>query len=530
MNLNTIPLQMIDLENISIVADNRENITDASVGELRDSMRQHGLLQPILVQAAEEADVYYLVAGERRYRAAKLLNWETIQAKVLPSKLPSDELHGIRLVENLQREGLTPWEEAKQLAALQATRPTFRVEQVADWVGRSPSWVAQRLAINKLVPELREYLKERDWPLSHLPIIARLPVEYQPQALVLIQTKEAAPWRNSTQPLTLRELQEILNDFARNLKEAKWRKDDAKLLPAAGACSTCPKRSSAQALLFPEVAKSKEDFCLDRTCWEKKEAALVQVSVDKLAKKKAPAVIYATRYGWEPAPEVNQVIGNNDVIDVMDLQEVKEGTKGARPAVMVSGDELGKVMWVKERPKAETAPSRRQIDQETGKPKPPSNADRLKALEQKRKCRAVELWAERLEGMVPDFHDVVAIVSVFGTNGTHTYLHGSKGWPEVDASRNYSDNDRARILWETVQHVMHARCKRTGTLEQGEELWNEVIHQARELHHESVLEKCWAGAVMDVPLPVMLKKANVADPYADGSMPGTAKKKGKGAA
>ena len=131
----------------------RQDFDEAALEELASSIRRHGVLQPILVRKAGRH--YEIIAGERRWRAAKLAKLKEIPAIV--KDFDDSEATEIALIENIQREDLNPVEEA---LAYQRLINDFYLtqEQVAERVGKSREAVANRVRLLKLAPEVREML------------------------------------------------------------------------------------------------------------------------------------------------------------------------------------------------------------------------------------------------------------------------------------------------------------------------------------------------------------------------------------
>lgn len=124
----------------------RRHFSDEALAELAESIRTRGLLQPIVVCRADEG--YELLAGERRFRASQRAGLDRIPALVREG----DDRLEIALIENLQREDLTPLEEAEGLALL-IERHGYTHREVADLLGKSRPYVSNTLALNRL-PEL----------------------------------------------------------------------------------------------------------------------------------------------------------------------------------------------------------------------------------------------------------------------------------------------------------------------------------------------------------------------------------------
>jgi ParB/RepB/Spo0J family partition protein len=148
-------VEQVDMDRIRPApAQAREVVDDASLEELAESMERHGLLQAVLVRPAKGRELE-LIAGERRWRAARMLGWATIPARVL-HHVDDTTAAILGLVENVDREGLTAWEEAQGVAALRnrllaAGRPAGGTE-MARLCGWSEAKVSERLTIAEALP------------------------------------------------------------------------------------------------------------------------------------------------------------------------------------------------------------------------------------------------------------------------------------------------------------------------------------------------------------------------------------------
>ena len=146
----------------------RKEFDSESLSELADSIREHGVLQPLLVRrlpgASLEDESYQLVAGERRWRAARMAGLSEVP--VVVREMSEAEVLEFALIENLQREDLNPLEEA---GGYQELIDTFGLtqEEVARKVGRSRSAVANALRVLKLPQELHPYLRDGDLTAGH---------------------------------------------------------------------------------------------------------------------------------------------------------------------------------------------------------------------------------------------------------------------------------------------------------------------------------------------------------------------------
>ncbi len=120
----------------------RQHFDPERLQELADSLKAQGLLQPIVVRRQKSG--FELIVGERRWRAAQMAGFETIPALVRPAS--DEEVLGLALLENLQREDLNPLEEARAYQRLQ-TEFHLRQEDVARYVGKDRSSIANALRL-----------------------------------------------------------------------------------------------------------------------------------------------------------------------------------------------------------------------------------------------------------------------------------------------------------------------------------------------------------------------------------------------
>ena len=144
----------------------RKAISEEQLAELAESIRAEGLLQPIVVRRA--GDRYQLIAGERRWRAFQLLKLKTIPARVLEASDASSAT--LTLIENLQREGLNPIEEAYGYASLIRDFDLTQ-EQAAERVGKGRATVANSLRLLSLAPEIQGYLAKGLLSVGHAKVL-----------------------------------------------------------------------------------------------------------------------------------------------------------------------------------------------------------------------------------------------------------------------------------------------------------------------------------------------------------------------
>jgi ParB family chromosome partitioning protein len=159
----------------------RKYFDEENLWKLAESMRQEGLIQPIVVRqllptAGDREDPgYELVSGERRLRAARLLGWNTIEARVI-SVISEGEVAAKGLIENLQREDLNPLEEAEGFAQLNQVDPTYWThERISQVTGKSRAYITQSLSLLRLPEAIKEDVRRRTYSRGHALEVARLP-------------------------------------------------------------------------------------------------------------------------------------------------------------------------------------------------------------------------------------------------------------------------------------------------------------------------------------------------------------------
>lgn len=156
---NTLPLNEI----IPNKDQPRKTFDEGALEELADSIRQHGVLQPLLVRPLP-AGGYQLVAGERRWRASRMAQLKEVP--VVIKELTDTQTMEIAIIENLQREDLNPIEEAEGLQAL-IDRCGFTQEEVATSVGKSRPAIANSLRLLKLPQEVRDMTRNGEISAGH---------------------------------------------------------------------------------------------------------------------------------------------------------------------------------------------------------------------------------------------------------------------------------------------------------------------------------------------------------------------------
>lgn len=175
----------------------RKTFDEDSLAELADSIRQHGILQPLLVRPLVTGG-YQLVAGERRYRASRMA--ELKEVPVVIKELSDTEAMELAIIENLQREDLNPIEEAEGLQQL-IDKCGFTQEEVATSVGKSRPAIANSLRLLRLPSEVRDMTKAGEISAGH----ARALLGFDNQPMMLEAAKKIV-----SDKLTVRDVEKLV--------------------------------------------------------------------------------------------------------------------------------------------------------------------------------------------------------------------------------------------------------------------------------------------------------------------------------
>lgn len=252
----------------------RRHFDEEKLEELAGSIRALGVLEPILVRAKDDGR-YELIAGERRYRAARIAGVAWVPAIVRNDADATVE--AIRLVENLQREDLTPCETADHYVRL-VTVHGKTVDEIAEKVGVTKRSIEQTMRLARLGGAARRLIDNGVVDKTIAMRAASIPnEELQEKFLKEVANGGDLRWSNRS-PLTFREAERWLaNNYQRSLSGAPFSTKDAKLVVEAGSCKACPKNTSN----FPKEDGAAKNMCTDLACWDLKREADWQARATK---------------------------------------------------------------------------------------------------------------------------------------------------------------------------------------------------------------------------------------------------------
>lgn len=269
----------------------RKNFDVAKLAELAESIKAQGILQPLLVRPVS-AGAKQVVAGERRLRAAKIAGLAEVPCII--RDLTDTQAEEAMNVENLQRDDLTPIEEAasyRRLLELKDAKGTMlypTAVKLAARLGVSAQKIHDRMLLLALPPAAAQAVESGALSQRIARMIGRVP---DPKARAEVAQRvldcDTDNYRGHDGPLTYEEVAEMIADnYMVGLARAPFALDDAKLLAKAGACATCPKMTDNCAHLFDaneQKGFKQQKMCLDPGCHREK---LAVVAADQVAAAK----------------------------------------------------------------------------------------------------------------------------------------------------------------------------------------------------------------------------------------------------
>lgn len=260
-----------DWDDIRPSYTNRKRFNQPALEQLAANIKEVGIVQPILIRpvtpTADAPQKFEIVAGERRYRAGKIAG--LLRGPTIIRRLTDIQAREIQLLENLQREDPHPMEEAEGFQELMLNAG-YTAELLIDKLKKSRSYIYGRLKLCALTTEVREKFLEDVIPASTALLIARVPVPaLQIKALAEIS---APTYQGTGEPMPYRAaVRHVQERYMVDLTRALFKLSDATLLPLAGACTKCPKKTGNQPDVFSDIKSA--DVCTDPDCYAEKRAA-----------------------------------------------------------------------------------------------------------------------------------------------------------------------------------------------------------------------------------------------------------------
>lgn len=339
-------VQEIPVEELLASSVNPRKAMDAAqLEELKQSIEAIGVTNPVLVRLAQAetkrgASIYEIVAGHRRVEAAKLAGLKTVPAIV--RQLSDADAADVALIDNLQRVDLSPMEEADGYRVLAKSLAWNHddlddlakcAEEIARKAGKTAGYVRSRLKLLSLIQPAQDALREQLISFDCALLITKLTPEDQEKATIraldyvveggrtaqgtleqvreevaderagLAKDPEYCDPEDCYQPLSASVLKAwITQKLLLDLAKAPWPLDSATVVPEAGPCTECPKRSGSDQALFAELT-AKQDVCTDAACFNAKKKAFVEITVKKAAESGDVVLKLSTSTSYAPVKE-----------------------------------------------------------------------------------------------------------------------------------------------------------------------------------------------------------------------------------
>jgi ParB family transcriptional regulator, chromosome partitioning protein len=234
----------------------RKNFSGPKFDELLASVRAKGVIVPVLIKpVAGDGDAYEIIAGERRFRAATEAAQGNggIKKAVIPAivqEMTDDEAYDCMTIENLQREDLTPLEEARAFKAYLKRKGPEALQELADRIGINPCYIRRRTAVLGLPENILKAWEDGEISHGHLEQLVRVndPKELKELYGMVVN-----------QDMSVKHLKQQIEMRTPKLSSALFDKE-------ATGCSKCPKNTDIQRSLFGEDVATKA-LCLDQVCY-----------------------------------------------------------------------------------------------------------------------------------------------------------------------------------------------------------------------------------------------------------------------
>jgi ParB family transcriptional regulator, chromosome partitioning protein len=255
----------------------RKTFDDERLEELAESIRSKGVLSPLLARKVNGH--FEIVSGARRYRAAQRAGLQEVPVRIVA---PNDEeALETQIIENVQRADVHPFEEAQGFRALlERDGAGYTVEKIAAKTGKASAHIAKRLRLLDLTAPVADAFTAGHIGIEHALLIGKLGADVQEEALRRCFDGYYAANDAERSLVPVNRLQAwIEQNVYLSLKSVPFSKDDESLLPEAGSCANCPKRTGFNTLLFSEV---REDSCADAACFNRKLDAHIAQRVRKM--------------------------------------------------------------------------------------------------------------------------------------------------------------------------------------------------------------------------------------------------------
>ena len=202
LNVARLPIEKIQANK----QNPRSTFSEDELVDLANSIREKGIVQPIIVREIDSAGSYEVIAGERRWRAAQIAQLDTIPAII--KTLSDDDALEIAIIENVQRSNLNPVDEAAGYQRL-IDIYNYTQEDLAQVIGKSRSYIANILRLNNLPTKVKDYLSEGLLTIGHA------------RALISLENAENLADMIVSKGLSVRQIEQLVKNPAGSQKKNK---------------------------------------------------------------------------------------------------------------------------------------------------------------------------------------------------------------------------------------------------------------------------------------------------------------------
>tara|TARA_R110002074_G_scaffold121331_2_gene255700 strand:- start:106 stop:1902 length:1797 start_codon:yes stop_codon:yes gene_type:complete len=282
-----IGLQIENLSTAKVIPDPmqpRKTFNEAHLQQLSESVKKHGVLQPITVR--KSGNEFIIVMGERRYRASKMADKKTIPCIVREYK--NNDVLEIQIIENLQRQDVEPTEEAEAIAYLSEK---YAPTEIAKRLGRTDNFIRQRLKLAGLIEGFKHFVRNGEMTISLGVGVALFEPEEQQMML-----------ETMGEDFSAHQVNRMIKDQTYDLEKASFDVNDKKLVPKVGSCIECPFNAANQGNLFGDGKM----VCTKSACYETKKSKSFLNLIEK-SKQENILLIPEIRQYWADE-ENNQLI------------------------------------------------------------------------------------------------------------------------------------------------------------------------------------------------------------------------------
>jgi ParB family chromosome partitioning protein len=321
----------------------RKYFPEESIKELAESIKQNGVINPLLVREVEftgkNASSFEIVDGARRFRAAKLAKLDKVP--VIVRKITDEQVQVIQLISFLQSEDIHPLDEADSYRKLLISK-LYDIPAIAAKIGKSESYIYQRLQLEKLSDLWKKHYWTEAITLGHALLLSRLTEADQEKASKELMYKHWKSKYISSMPSILISSKQVMKSLVetkqwiedncyKKLSQAGWNLNDAELVKEAGSCKDCPKRTGFNKTLFNDV--KSDDICTDGKCFNKKRNRFYNTNLKEL-----------TESGEKFVKITLDTYGNGRTLSTREYKKARPKDKNAIKGIISEGKHKGKVI------------------------------------------------------------------------------------------------------------------------------------------------------------------------------------------